>query len=209
MTMPTDPQTSLHPLIADRWSPRSFDAAAEIRPAELNAMLEAARWAPSAMNRQPWRFVVGLRGEEAFTAIHGSLAPGNQVWADRAGALVAAFAESETDEGIPVPGTPYEVGLAVAQLTVQAHAEDLHVHQMAGFGAAQLTEAVGAPPTYQPVVVLAIGRLAPAEQLPDALRAREVAPRTRRPLGEIAFAGRWGQPAEAAAELSSQETRAA
>ena len=182
-----DVTAALTPLLRDRWSPRGFDPGAELSKAQLRALLEAARWAPSSRNRQPWRFLVGRRGDETFKAIYDTLAPRNQQWAGDAGALIVAFAESAGTDDRPVPGVEYDLGLAVAQLVVQAHAEGLHVHQMGGFSGADVREAFGVPSTFTPVVVAAVGHLAEANDV----GARPV--RTRRPLGESAYAGSWGR----------------
>jgi nitroreductase len=121
--------TDLHPLIADRHSPRSFDPVHELDDASLAALLEAARWAPSAMNHQPWRLVVARRGTDAHAEVFHTLMPGNQRWAGDAAALVVAIAEHSRD-GYPIETAQYDLGLAVAQMTTQAQAMGLHVHQM-------------------------------------------------------------------------------
>ena len=181
------PAAPLHPLLAERWSPRGFDATAELSDQELLALLEAARWAPSSRNRQPWRFLVGRRGDETHKAVFDALNPRNQQWAGDAAALLVALAETSDAEGLPVAGVEYDLGLAVGQLVVQAHAEGLHVHQMGGFSSSVVREAFAVPEAFTPVVVIAVGRLAD-----EQLAART--PRSRRPLSEIAYAGQWGEP---------------
>ncbi|RZS90007.1 nitroreductase [Motilibacter rhizosphaerae] len=186
--MTSTPQ--LHPLLLERRSPRAYDAVSRLDGDVVTRLLEAARWAPSAMNRQPWRFLVGLRDDETFKGVFDALAPGNQTWAGSAGALVVALAPvTEGDKW-----TAYELGLAVGQLTVQAHAEGLFVHQMGGFDAAQVKEGFGVPEGYEAYAVLAVGTLGDVAELPEHLQEREVAPRERLPLGEIAFSGSWGSP---------------
>ena len=185
----------VHPLIAERWSPRSFDPAQEIADQQLIALFEAARWAASAFNGQPWRFVVGRRGDQAFKAIHDSLMGFNQAWAGNASLLAVAVAVERDAEGAEHPTAAYETGQAVAQLIVQAQAEGLHVHQMGGFVPERLTAAFSIPEGNRPLAVLAVGTLADADLLPDEkLRARETAARERRPLAETFFAGRWETP---------------
>jgi nitroreductase len=184
----------LHPVLADRWSTRAFGSE-PIDGAEVIALLEAARWAPSAANAQPWRFIVGRQADATWQAIHDTLADGNRLWADRAPVLVVAVARTTNDDGSPRAVAAYELGLAVSQLTTQAHSDGLSVHQMGGFDAAAARAALGIPEEFTPYVVLAIGRRSTDEHLPDFLREREQAPRERLPLSELAFAGTWGQAA--------------
>jgi nitroreductase len=152
------------------------------------------------MNAQPWRFLVG-RSDSAgpdttWQAIYSSLAEGNRLWAERAPVLIVATARTRNEDGTERAVGPYELGLAVAQLSLQAHADGLHVHQMGGFDADAIRFALEVPGDYTPYVVLAIGRRGSDEHLPDFLRERESGPRERLPLGDIAFAGTWGDPAD-------------
>ena len=123
----------VHPLLAERWSPRGFDRAHEIGDEALAALLEAARWAPSAQNSQPWRFLVTRRGEPAHDRLFAALAPGNQAWAGAASALILVAARTAGDDGRPQPWALYDTGQAVAALVTQAQADGLAVHQMGGF----------------------------------------------------------------------------
>lgn len=182
----------LHPLLAQRWSPRGFDAGHELSDAELSAILEAARWAPSAANTQPWRFVVARRGEPVYERLVALLAPGNVLWAPAASALILVAAATRNDEGAPQPWARYDAGQAAAHLTVQATALGLTVHQMGGFDAAAAKAEFGLPEGVEPQAVIAVGRLDPHAVLPEALAAREVAPRARRPLAELLLAGDLG-----------------
>lgn len=175
--------TGLHPVLADRSSPRSYDPEHSLSDTELRAVLEAARWAPSSMNRQPWRFVVARRGSQVHEVVMASLAAGNQVWAKDASALVVAIAE-RTRDGRPIGTADYDLGLAVAQLSLQAHAQGLHAHQMGGFDHGFLADVLGLDPELAPVVVVALGRRDHHDRLPEELRRRETAPRVRRPLSE-------------------------
>ena len=185
----------LHPLLAERWSPRAW-AGEPVSRAQTRPLFEAARWAPSANNGQPWRFVVGHRGDSTWDVLHDALMPGNQPWAESAPVLVLAVTQTTDDEGQPRRTAAYELGLAVSQLTVQAHAEGLHVHQMAGFSTERVRGALGLPDTMTPCVVLAIGAYGDPDTLDEPYRSRELAPRTRRPLDEVVFAGAWGRPAD-------------
>ncbi|WP_151770568.1 nitroreductase family protein [Streptomyces abyssomicinicus] len=195
MSLPlTEQAVSVHPLLAGRWSPRSFDATHTIGDEELLTLLEAARWAPSAGNSQPWRFLVGRRGDSTYQRILGALRPGNQSWADRSSLLLAAVAAELREDGTPHHDPSYDTALAVAQLAVQSTALGLHAHQMGGFDPAALSTALNIPDDYRPLSVTAVGALAPADLLPEELRVRETATRERRPLAETFFAGSWGDP---------------
>ncbi len=179
------------PLIAplvERWSPRAYDPTAELSEETLRTLLEAARWAPSANNVQPWRFIVARRGTEAFTAIHDALMGFNQAWADSAAALVVNVAETVDEAGTPRPWAKYDLGQAVAYMSLQAQHDGLHTHQMGGFDAARLAEVFGLRAGLDVVSVSAIGKVGDASALPEPLREREVAPRSRKPLDEIVIA---------------------
>jgi nitroreductase len=175
----------VHPLLAERWSPRGFDRAHEIGDEALAALLEAARWAPSAQNSQPWRFLVTRRGEPAHDRLFAALAPGNQAWAGRASALILVAARTVGDDGRPQPWALYDTGQAVAALVTQAQAGGLAVHQMGGFDTDAVRTGFGLGEALTPVVVLAIGRHDHDAGLPEPFAARETAPRTRRPLSDL------------------------
>ena len=171
-----------------RWSPRSFDASATVSDAQLDALLEAARWAPSASNHQPRRFIVGRRGTHVFDTIVGTLVGFNAAWAASASALVVAIAETSTVEGDKRPYAAYDLGQAVAHLSVLAQAEGLHTHQMAGVEFGELSAAFDLPENQEPLTVTAVGVVAPADALEGPLAERETAPRTRLPLSELVLA---------------------
>lgn len=182
---------AVHPLIADRWSPRAFDPA-PLGDDDVALLLEAARWAPSSRNHQPWRFLVGRDGDSTHAGLLAAMAPPNRAWAQRAPLLIAALVR-RTDDGVPSHGA-YELGLAVAQLTAQAQARGLHVHQIGGFDTAAVEEPFGVPDEFAAVVLLAVGRTGDPALLPDWARGREGAERERLPLEGIAFSGRFGSP---------------
>ena len=180
----------VHPLLAERWSPRGFDRAHEIGEEALAALLEAARWAPSAQNSQPWRFLVARRGEEAHDQLFAALAPGNRAWAGTASALVLVAARTVGDEGDPQPWALYDTGQAVAALVTQAQADGLAVHQMGGFDTNTVRAEFGLGDALTPVVVLAIGRRDSTADLPEPFAARETAPHTRRPVSDLLLPAR-------------------
>ncbi|WP_419817812.1 nitroreductase family protein [Glaciibacter flavus] len=180
-----DTEAALLPALVERWSPRAYDPSAEVDASVIRTILEAARWAPSAANVQPWRFIVARRGTPEFTAVHDSLMGFNRAWADSAALLIVNIAEIVDTEGKPRPWARYDLGQAVAHLTVQAQHEGLHTHQMGGFEADALREGFSLGERFEPVSITAIGVLGDPEALPDALRERESAPRTRLPLEEL------------------------
>jgi nitroreductase len=175
----------LHPLLSQRWSPRGFDGTHRLPEPQLTALLEAARWSPSANNSQPWRFVVTQRGDAAFERLASTLSGNNRRWAGRASALLLVLAETTDETGAPRGYGLYDTGQAVAHLVTQAEAEGLSTHQMGGFDKAAAAAEFGVDPRFTPVVVLAVGRRQDEHGLPDDLAAREGAPRERRPLAEL------------------------
>lgn len=181
--------TTEYPIMAElesRWSPRAFDPGYNISQQELGSLVEAARWAPSSSNSQPWSFVVGVRGDQTFQTVFDTLASGNQVWAGSASALIVNVVETENAEGKALSHSAYDVGQAAAHLSVQATHLGLIVHQMGGFDPEALRNALGLEPRFTPFVVMAIGRIGDPNDLPDAVREREVQPRVRKPLSEVA-----------------------
>lgn len=185
----------VHPLLADRWSPRAFSPRHAVTEAQTLTLLEAARWAPSAGNTQPWRFLVAHRGTPEFDRLFAVLAEGNRVWAGAASALVLLATETVDEAGQPRPYARYDAGQAAALLTVQARAEGIDVHQMGGFDAAAAAESFDLPPSISPVVVLTLGVHDAESVLPEPYASRESAPRERKPLAELLLAA---QPAGAA-----------
>lgn len=177
--------SDLHPLLAGRWSPRGFDPLTTVTGPQLSSLLEAARWAPSAGNSQPWRFVVGRRDDDVYKRILTNLNPGNQRWAWRAPVLLAGAYARRAADGRPLPHGPYDLGQSVAHLSLQAGAMGLHVHQLGGFDAVALHHDLALDDDVAMHVVLAVGRLGDPGTLPDDLRRREIGLRQRRPVAEL------------------------
>jgi nitroreductase len=184
----------IHELIRRRWSPRAF-ADRPVEPEKLLSLLEAARWAPSSSNEQPWSFIVATRGDRAaYDRLLSCLVEFNVQWAARAPVLMLSVAKLKFDSnGQPNRHAFHEVGLAVGNLLMQATALDLVVHQMAGFDVQMARELFQIPPGYEPCAAIALGYLGKPDSLPEPLRARELAPRSRKPLGEFVFTERWGE----------------
>ena len=179
----------INEVLANRRSPRSLDATAVLAKDDLLAILEAARWAASAFNSQPWRFFVGHRGDEVFAQILDSLVPFNQGWSYRSSALILVAGVHSAEDGTPNKGYLYDCGLAVAQLVMETHHRGLVAHQMTGFDAAKAAQNLGIDASLIPVAVIAIGKQASAEQLEGPLLERENAPRVRKSLEEIVVKG--------------------
>jgi len=173
------------PVLEERWSPRAFDPETVLTAADLTAAFEAARWAPSANNLQPWQFIAGFRGDATFQTIANNLMGFNQAWAPGASALVLAIAEKIKPNGDANNYALYDLGQAVAHFSVQAHSEGLSVHQMAGIEREALTQAFNLPAGFEPAVVIAVGRVGDADSLPEPLAEREKAPRERHDFDAI------------------------
>ncbi|MDQ1702237.1 MAG: hypothetical protein QOF57_1489 [Frankiaceae bacterium] len=193
LAKPAATATNIHPLLAGRWSSRSFDVGHRLSDDNLIALLEAARWAPSASNWQPARFLVGRRGDATFDAIAGTLTAFNTAWAPDASALIVAVVDTRSPSGDKNHFASYDVGQAVAHLSIEAEHRNLVTHQMGGFDPATLATALGIPDGYTPLTVIAVGRRDMAHRLPELLAERERAARSRKPLAEVAFST-WGEP---------------
>jgi nitroreductase len=188
-----DTSVPIHPLLAARWSPRALDPDGVVTDGQLRAVLEAARWAPSNGNTQPARYLVGRRGDETYARLFDLLSRRNQGWAHPAAVLVLACAVTVNAKGtIPMP--EYGVGLAAGNLALQAVAEDLVAHQMGGFDKEGAKLVFSLPADVEPQAVIALGTLGDPSLLDEDRRAKELAPRRRLPLDEIAFTGEWGNP---------------
>ncbi|MBG6106659.1 nitroreductase family protein [Frigoribacterium sp. CG_9.8] len=169
-------------VLAQRWSPRSFDSTVTIDEKVLTSALEAARWSASAANTQPWRLVVTRRGTSEFDTIVAALMGFNTTWASSAAVLIVAIAETIDGDGKPLRWAEYDLGQAMAHLSVQAHSDGLHVHQMGGIFVDKLSEAFHLDARFVPVSAVALGVLGSPDLLDEKARERELAPRSRRPL---------------------------
>src|SRR6185312_10835149 len=192
---PAESKSNLHPHIRERWSPRSFrDAPVSLE--DVKTLLEAARWAPSSSNEQPWRFIVGRKeDQETFAKVLRVLVESNQVWAKNAPVLLLAVAKKTNSKGLENRWARHDVGLALGSLVFQATALGLHVHMMAGFNPDKAREIFHIPDDYDVTTAAAVGYLGDPNALPEKLKARELAARTRKPIEEIAFTSDWGHPA--------------
>jgi nitroreductase len=180
-----------------RWSPRAFDPDRNVARADLLVLFEAARWAPSSSNEQPWRFVVAdrARDSEAFGALLGALSPSNRAWAQYAPVLVLVATSTRlTSTGGANQSAWYDTGQAVGFLTLQATGLGLGVRQMEGFSREQARIACGVPDDFEPVVAMAIGYTGDPQLLAsERHRLAERQPRTRNPAEDFVFEGVWGK----------------
>jgi len=179
----------VHEIIATRRSPRSLAPEAALSDIEIISILEAARWAPSAFNGQPWRFFLGKNGDATFTQTLSSLEPFNQGWAKNASVLILVAAKTTRDDGSIHADFQYDTALAVAQMVFEVHNLGYVAHQMTGFNRENAQNSLEIPSDLVPVVVVAIGKQDHPDKLAPALAEREVASRTRKPLTEIVLRG--------------------
>ena len=191
-----NPAPASYPIEAEikqRWSPRAFSDRM-VEPEKLLSLWEAARWAPSSYNEQPWYFLVATKESEVeYQKMLNCLAEGNQQWARNAPVLMVSVAKLAFDKnGKPNRHAFHDVGLAVASMIFEATDLDLFVHQMAGFSPEQVKEAYGVPDGFEAVAAIAIGY--GLDDLPDDVKAQELKPRERRPIESFVFQGAWGRP---------------
>ncbi|MBN2797948.1 MAG: nitroreductase family protein [Deltaproteobacteria bacterium] len=196
MEKPALTATPIHELLATRWSPCSF-LSQRLDEEAVTALLEAARWAASAYNEQPWRLLIATNDDPTNHAKMASIAmEGNRIWAERAPLLILTVTKDRySHNDAPNPYGWHDLGMATAQLTAEATARGLAVHQMAGFFADAARRVYAIPEGFTPVSLLAVGYPGEPDALPEPLRRRDHAPRRRKDLGEIAFSGTWGAAA--------------
>jgi len=182
------PVAGLLPVIAHRWSPRSFKET-PVSSHDLKLILEAAQWAASSSNLQPWRFLVGVKGSETYNKIFSVLVPFNQSWAGKASVLILGFALAKDPKGNPNSYALYDLGQASVSLIVQATALGLATHSMGGFDHDAAHKTFGLTEDHLLGAVISVGyQDEPSALGSEMLLQREIAPRDRKPLSEIALA---------------------
>ena len=193
------PDHPVHELVARRWSPYAF-ADRPVSDADLRSLFEAARWAASSYNEQPWRYIVATKADRAaFDQLLSCLVEGNQAWAKAAPVLaLGCISLNFVLNGKPNAAAEHDLGLASASLTFEATVRGLFVHQMIGILPDRAREVYRVPEGFRPLTGLAIGYVADPGTLPEKLRPRDLAPRTRRPLAEFVFGGAWGTASDLA-----------
>ena len=182
---PASTDAQIHEVIKNRWSTRAFDKNYQIGDDEILSILEAARWSPSSKNSQPWRFLVGKRGDKNFEAFVSTLTGFNLEWAPNASAmiLVAAHGNPVTNDEI------FDAALAVSSITFQIHSLGLHAHQMAGFSKSKLRSIFNLDDSILPLVLIAVGKITKPDELTPELKERELSPRVRKNLSELMISG--------------------
>lgn len=190
---PTD--HDVHDLIRKRWSPRAFSPA-PVTDAALRSLMEAARWSASCANEQPWHFIVARREDEAdFGRMLACLLPGNQRWVKDAPVLMLSVARLRfAKSGELNRHSFHDVGLATAQLALQATSMGMAIHPMAGFSPELARQTYGIPEDHEAVAAIAAGYLGDPNTLPEDLKKRELAARSRRPQTDFVFAKAWATP---------------
>jgi nitroreductase len=185
---------AIHPLLAERWSPRAYSSK-EIPFEKIQRLFEAARWAPSSSNDQEWRFIIGFKGDETHNKLFETLVEFNQLWAGDAHLLVLVCGQTISNKsGKPSPIFSYDVGQAVAMLSIQATHEGLYVHQMGGYDKSKAKEYFELPETVEPLVVMSIGYPGDVSQLHPNLQPMEKAERVRNNFDTFVFANKFGEP---------------
>jgi len=199
MSNPAPVEFPVHELIQNRWSPRAFSDK-PVPQEVLRSLFEAARWAPSSSNEQPWAYIVATKDDaDNFEKSLGALVEFNANWARKAPVLVIAVAElAFAKNNAPNRNAQYDVGAASLQLSIEATARGLVVHQMAGFDPETAKEAYDIPQGWEPFAAMAIGYPGDASSLPEPLQSREKAPRSRKRIREFVMSGQWGHTAEVA-----------
>ena len=179
------------PVLAERWSPRSFNKDYLLTQHEALSILEAGRWAPSANNLQPWRFAYISKTDDLHQAIcEKGLTGFNQSWAPNASALIVIAVKINTADGKENTGRKYDAGLAASMMVVQAQELGLHTHHIGGLVREEIIELLKLDESYEVLTVIAVGKVAPAEELEGPAFEREVAPRVRLELDEIMLYGK-------------------
>src|SRR5229473_8656205 len=189
---PTD--YPIEDILRRRWSPRAFSDRM-VEPEKLRSLFEAARWAPSSFNEQPWSFIMGTKhNREEHALLLSCLLEKNQQWARLAPVLMVSVAKLNFEKtGKPNRHAFHDVGLAMGNMLVEATALGLFVHQMAGFSPEKVREIYGVPEEFEPVAAIAIGYGLAAGELPEAFREFDLGPRRRQPVSSFVFQDRWGE----------------
>ena len=189
-----DPIPGVHEPILRRWSPRAF-ADRPVSASDMEKLFEAARWAASSFNEQPWGFIVGRKGDPTYRKIFASLAILNQAWANNAPVLMLSVGKRTfTQNGSPNHYALHDTGAATANLALQATALGFHAHSMGGFDRDKIRTALEVPEDYEIGAVTAIGYLGDVDALPDSLKAAETSARKRKPLSDFVFS-EWNKAA--------------
>lgn len=194
MSMQAPADVAINPLLAGRWSPYAF-AERPVAPEDLRALFEAVRWAPSSYNAQPWHYLLATReNPEEFARLLSCLVEPNQAWAKFAPVLALGISRLNfSHNNKPNRAALHDLGLASAQLLVEATARGLAVHQMIGILPDKARELYQVPEGFEILTGLAIGYAGDPKRLPEGMQDRDAARRPRKPVQEFLFSGKWGE----------------
>lgn len=192
MEKPANTSLNIHPIIKNRWSPRAF-LDKPVGEDKLQRIFEAARWAPSSFNDQPWRFIVGIKGDDTWEKLYSCLVEFNQKWAVNAPVLLLATGNKMSSKGGPNQVYQYDVGQSMAYITFQVEAEGLSAHQIGGFSKEKAVDLFGIPEDHIPIAMMTIGHQAPPDILEPSFAEMEKEPRTRKSAGSLVFSGQFGE----------------
>lgn len=190
-------QTPIHELLDRRWSPRAYDKSKPLSPAQILTLIEAARWAPSCNGDEPWRYLLWNRADDeaGWQKAFETLSENNKKWCSNVPLLMLSCAGSNFGHsGKPNRHTQHDTGMASLNLSLQAVALGLIAHQMGGFDSEKIRAAFAIPAEFTPMAMIAVGYQADPSVLPEDVKAKELMPRKRKPIGECFFAGGWGKP---------------
>jgi|TARA_B110000908_G_scaffold24264_1_gene27816 nitroreductase len=196
MKKPATTQAPVHDIIANRWSPRAYDASKPVSQAQIISMLEAARWAPSCFGDEPWRFIVWDKNKDAaaWEKAFDCIVQGNQGWAKDAPVFVLICAGTLFEQNQkPNRWGAYDTGAAAVSLSLQATSMGLVTHQMGGFDGEKTRAAFNIPDQFEMMSMMAVGYIADVDALRQEAKERTLAPRKRKPLGELFYEGVWNQ----------------
>lgn len=191
------PDHPIHEFLSARWSPYGFSSE-PVAPEAIHALFEAARWAPSSYNEQPWRYIVATQAQpDEFAQLLSCLAEPNQPWAKNAPVLALGLVSHQFERnGKPNRAAIHDLGLAAANLGIEATARGLYVHHMIGIEPDKARQIYAIPENYEAYTAFAAGYLAPTHKLSEKIAKRDTTPRERKPLSEFVFAQRFGQAAK-------------
>jgi nitroreductase len=184
----------IHPLLLKRWSPRAYSDT-PVEKEKLQRIVEAARWSPSGSNHQPWIFLFGFKGDNVYHAAFTTLVEFNQLWVKTAPVIGLAIGIETNPKGELNKSFQYDLGQAVAMITIQASAEGLYVHQIGGFNHEALADQLKIPAGFHVMTLFTLGYRGNPEELHPNLKKLELTPRSRKPLDEFVFEGGFGQKA--------------
>jgi nitroreductase len=189
---PAPADSPIHEIISHRWSPRAFEDR-PVEPEKLRSLFEAARWAASSYNAQPWFFIVATKDDpENYKKVLECFVEFNQSWAINAPVLAISVAHMTFNDGRPNRHAFHDVGQAAANLAIEATADGLQIHQMAGLLPEKARQTFAIPEGYEAVAGIALGYPGDASSLSAQLKDRENAPRSRKSVDSFVFTGSWG-----------------